>query len=139
MSYNRAQIVSQALTNLSILAEGQAASDSDVSKMDGIVNGAFATLAALNIYTVADYGNLGPVGGNIEDEAFLPLATWLARKACEAFNQPADEKMETELRLAVADLVTIAAPPRSKARLSVEPALRGNGSRGASGRWPNNG
>lgn len=139
MSYTRAQLVNQALTKLSIIAEGQAPSDGDVSKMDGIVNAAMAMLAALDIFYVADFGQLGPTGGTIEDEAFLPLATWLARKACEAFNQPADTKMVTEAALAEADLRTISRPPRSKTRLSIDPALRGNGFRGTSGRWPNNG
>lgn len=139
MSYTRAQVVNQALTKLSIIAEGGAASDGDVSKMDGVVNGAFALLAALDIFYVADFGQLGPTGGDIADEAFLPLSTWLARKACEAFNQPADAKMEAESRFAEADLRTLSRPPRSKTRLSVDPALRGRGFRGISGRWPNNG
>lgn len=139
MSYTRAQLVNKALGKLSILTEGQAPSDGDVSKMDGIVDAAMAMLAALEIYYVADYGQLGPSGGTIEDESFLPLASWLARKACEDFNQPADEKMETESRLAEADLRTISRPPRSRTRLGVDPALRGNGFRGTSGRWPNNG
>jgi hypothetical protein len=139
VSYTRAQLVNKALGKLSILSEGSAPSDGDVSKMDLVVNGAMAMLASLDIYYVADFGQLGPTGGAIEDEAFLPLATWLARKACEDFNQPADEKMEAESRMAEADLRTLARPPRSKTRLTVEPALRGNGFRGTSGRWPNNG
>ena len=137
MSYTRAQLVNKALGKLGVIAEGQAVSDSDASKMDD--NVAMALLAALDIYYVADFGQLGPSGGDIDDAAFLPLATALARKACEDFNQPADTKMETEYRLALAELVTLAAPGRSKARLSVDPALRSSGSRGASGRWPNNG
>jgi hypothetical protein len=139
VSYTRAQLVNKALGKLSVLSEVQAPSDGDVAKMDLVVNGAMAMLAALDIYYVADFGQLGPTGGTIEDEAFLPLATWLARKACEDFNQPADEKMEAESRMAEADLRTLARPPRSKTRLTVEPALRGNGFRGTSGRWPNNG
>lgn len=139
MSYTRAQLVTKALGKLSVIAEGQAVSDGDVSKMDGIVDAAMAMLAALDIYYVADFGQLGPTGGTIEDVAFLPLATWLARKACEDFNQPADEKMEAEARFAEADLRTLSRPPRSKTRLSVDPALRGHGFRGISGRWPNNG
>jgi hypothetical protein len=139
MSYTRAQLVTKALGKLGVIAEGQAVSDGDVSKMDGTVNAAMAMLAALDIYYVADFGQLGPTGGTIEDEAFLPLATWLARKACEDFNQPADEKMEAEARFAEADLRTLSRPPRSKARLSVDPALRGSHFRGISGRWPNNG
>src|SRR5258708_1400692 len=139
MSYTRAQRANKALGKLSVIAEGQAVSDGDVSKMDGIVNAAMAMLAALDIYFVADYGHLGPTGGAIEEEAFLPLATWLARKACEDFNQPADEKMEAEARFAEADLRTLSRPPRSKTRLAVEPALRGNSLRGIAGRLPNNG
>jgi hypothetical protein len=139
VSYTRAQLVNKALGKLGVIAEGQAVSDGDVSKMDGIVDAAMAMLASLDIYFLADFGQLGPTGGAIESEAFLPLATWLARKACEDFNQPADENMEAEARFAEADLRTLARPPRSKTRLTVEPALRGNGFRGTTGRWPNNG
>lgn len=138
MSYTRAQLVNKALGKLGVIAEGQAVSDSDVSKMDGIVDAAMAMLASLDIYYVADYGQRGPSGGSIEPEAFLPLATWIARKACEDFNQPADEKMEAEARFAEADLRTISRPPRSKARLGIESGLR-RGARNASGLWPNNG
>lgn len=139
MSYTRAQLVTKALGKLGVIAEGQGVSDGDMSKMDGIVNGAMAMLASLDIYYIADYGDLGPTGGTIEDDAFLPLATWLARKACEDFNQPADEKMEVEVRLAEADLRTLSRPPRSKTRLTVDPALRGGGLRRGYGIWPNNG
>lgn len=139
MSYTRAQLVNKALGKLGVIAEGQAVSDSDMSKMDGIVDAAMAMLASLDIYYVADYGQLGPTGGTIEPEAFLPLATWLARKACEDFNQPADEKMEAEARFAEAELRTLSAPPRSKTRLTLDPATRGSWYRGNWGIWPNNG
>jgi hypothetical protein len=139
MSYTRAQLVNKALSKLGVIAEGQAVSDGDVLKMDSLVDAAMAMLAALGIYTVADYGQLGPSDGAIEPEAFLPLATWLARTACEDFNQPADTKMVTEAAIAEALLRTLSAPPRSKARLSIDPALRGHGGRGTYGRWPNNG
>lgn len=138
MSYTRAQLINKALGKLGILVEGQAPSDGDVSKMDGVVNGAMALLAALDIYYVADFGQLGPTGGDIDDAAYLSLATYLARKACEEFNQAADTKMVVEAQMAEAELRVLSRPPRSKARLSIDPALRG-GPRGNYGRWPNNG
>ncbi len=92
MPKTRAEFVNQCLTNLGVVAEGQSISDDMVTKMDRIVDPAFATLNSLDIYYVQDPGELGPSDGNIEDEAFLPLADYVANAACPAFNLPADAK-----------------------------------------------
>lgn len=125
MPKTRAEFVNQCLTNLGVVATGQSISDDMVSKMDGIVDPAFATLNSLDIYYVQDAGNLGPSDGNIEDEAFLPLADYVANAACPAFNLPADAKMQALAELAKGALTTIAAPPRSLKRLRVDPAVVG--------------
>ena len=94
MSYDRAQLVTQALIELNVIAEGQSVSDSDMAKMDGYVNGAMSELNGLEIFYVADFGELGPTGGNFDDAAFLSLAKYLANAATAGFNQAADEKMK---------------------------------------------
>lgn len=126
MSKTRAEFVNQCLTNLGIIAEGQPVSDDSVSKMDRIVDPAFATLARLDIYYVQDPGDLGPSDGNIEDEAYLPLADYVANAACPAFNLPADAKMQALAEISKGTLTTLAAPPRSLSRLRVDPALVGH-------------
>lgn len=123
MSKTRAEFVDQCLLNLGILVPGQSTSAENVQKMDGFVDPAFATLAALSIYYVQDAGSAGPVDGAIEDEAFLPLADWVANKACSAFNLPADTKMQTLSMIAEGTLRTIAAPARTLKTLRVDPAL----------------
>jgi len=138
MSYTRAQLVAQALVDLGIIAEGQSVSDTDTSKMDALVEGAMDELAALEIFYVGDYGTPGPTDGAIDNAAFLSLALYLANAACSAFNLPADEKMKALEIEAIAKLRVLSRPPRAKARLSIDPAVRG-GNRGQYARFPNNG
>lgn len=138
MSYKRAQLINQALIDLGVIAEGQAVSDNDASKMDGYVNGAMAELIDLEIYYVADFGQLGPTGGDLPDSAFLSLSRYLANAACAGFNLPADTKMQALETLAIAKLRTLSRPPRSKTRLSIDPAVRAS-NRGVYAKWPNNG
>ena len=123
MSKTRAEFVDQCLLNLGILVPGQSTSAENVQKMDGFVDPAFATLAGLSIYYVQDGGTAGPLDGAIEDEAFLPLADWVANKACSAFNLPADTKMQALATIAEGTLQTLAAPARTLRTLRVDPAV----------------
>lgn len=123
MSKTRAEFVDQCLLNLGILVPGQSTSVENVQKMDGFVDPAFATLGALGIYYVQDAGTAGPIDGDIEDDAFLPLADWVANKACPAFNLPADQKMQALAMLAEDTLRTISAPARTLRTLRVDAAL----------------
>ena len=91
--------------------------------MDGIIDPSVALLGRLDIYYVQDVGEQGPIGGSIEDEAFLPLADYIANRACAAFNLPADTKMQVLSQLAEATLTTLAAPARTRRTLAVDPAL----------------
>jgi hypothetical protein len=138
MSYTRAQLVTQALLDLGVIAEGQSVSDTDTSKMDGVVDAAMAELAALDIYYVADSGTQGPSGGDIDAGAFLSVSLYLANAACSAFNMSSDEKMKALEIEAIRKLRTLSRPPRSNQRLRIDPILRG-GNRGQWARWPNNG
>ena len=124
MSKTRAEFVDQCLLNLGILVPGQSTSAENVQKMDGFVDPAFALLASLSIYYVQDGGTAGPSDGAIEDEAFLPLADWVANKACPAFNLAADAKMQALSMIAEDTLRTLSAPARTRRTLSVEPALQ---------------
>lgn len=138
MSYTRRQLVTRALGNLGIIAEGQDPSDTEILKMDALVDATMAELVELEIYYVADFGQAGPTGGELDDAAFLSLALYLANAACPDFNLPADEKMKALEAEAIAKLRTLSRPPRAKARLSIDPAVRG-AARGPSVRWPYNG
>lgn len=133
MSKTRAEFINQCLTNLGVIAEGQSIDADLVSKMDTIVDPALATLAKLEIYYVQDAGEIGPSGGEIEDSAYLPLADWVANKACSGFNLPADQKMQALAMLAEATLITLSAPSRTFNRLRIDPALRSR--RGWYGGW----
>jgi hypothetical protein len=124
MSKTRAQLINQALVNLGIIAEGQNVNDTDIDKMDVIIDPAVALLARKSIYYVQDPGSIGPVDGAIEDEAYLPLADWIANRACSAFNLPADQKLQALASLAEGDLITISAPGRTLRTLRIDPALQ---------------
>lgn len=118
MSKTRAELINQVLDRLNILVWGQTPSDEDVQKVDRLVDGAVAELAALNIYYVQDPGTLGPSDGAIEDEAFLALADYIA-----GFHLVADERIQALSAIAVAKLRTIAAPARTLRTLRVDHAL----------------
>ncbi len=124
MSKTRADLIERALFNLGVLAVGQVQSPEDAQKMDGYVDPTVALLASLQIYYVQDAGTEGPTDGAIEDEAFLPLADYLAMKAAVAFNLAGDAKLTALGLQAESDLRTIAAPARTLKTLRVDPALQ---------------
>ena len=124
MPKTRAEFVNQCLLNLGVIAAGQSIDADLVLKMDGFVDPSFALLARLEIYYVQDAGSAGPIDGAIEDEAYLPLARWVANEACSGFNLPADEKMQALAILAEGTLRTLAAPARTLRTLNVDPATR---------------
>ena len=99
--------------NMGVLAVGQIVSSEDVLKMDGYVDPTVALLSGLSIYYVQDAGSAGPTGGDIEDEAFLALADYLAMKAAVAFNLGDDAKLTALGLKAESDLRTISAAPRT--------------------------
>lgn len=123
MSKTRADLINQCLTNLGVIAAGQSIDADLVLKMDGFIDPAVALLSSLGIYYVQDAGSAGPVDGSIEDEAFLPLASWIANQACSGFNLPADTKMQALAMIAEGNLRTIGAPARTLRTLRVDPAL----------------
>jgi hypothetical protein len=123
MSKTRAELINQCLTDLGVIAAGQSIDADLVAKMDGYIDPAVALLARLEIYYVQDAGSLGPSDGAIEDEAFLPLATWIANQSCSGFNLPADAKMQALAMIAEDNLRTISAPARTLRTLRVDPAL----------------
>lgn len=124
MSKTRADLIERALFNLGVLAVGQVQSPEDVLKMDGYVDPTVALLSSLQIYYVQDAGSAGPTDGAIEDEAFLPLADYLAMKAAVAFNLGGDAKLTALGLQAESDLRTIAAPARTLKTLRVDPAVQ---------------
>lgn len=127
MPKTRAEFIERCLFNLGVIAEGQSISDQDVSKMDGIVDPAFAELSSPNvdIYYVQDGGSIGPTGGAIEDDAFLSLADYVANRACSSFNLPADVKLQAVALIAEGRLRTLSAPPRTQRTLRIDPSLQG--------------
>lgn len=119
MSKSRAELINQILDRLQILVYGQAPSAQDVQKVDLIIDGAVAQLSALDIFTVQDPGSLGPVDGAIEDEAFLPLADYIA-----SFHLLADARIQALATIAESNLRILAAPARTLKFLKIDPALR---------------
>lgn len=120
MSKTRAEFINQVLDRLQILVHGQAPSAENVQKVDILIDPAFDMLRGLNIYYVQDAGEIGPTGGDIQDEAFLPLADYVASK-----HLLADARMQALAMQAEKDLKTIAAPPRTLQFLRIDPALWG--------------
>lgn len=118
MSKTRNDLINQVLDRLQILVYGQSPSTEDVQKVDRLIDGAVAQLAALDIYYVQDPGELGPSDGAIEDEAFLALADYIAQ-----FHLLADTRIQALSSIAEGNLRTLAAPARTRRTLRVDPAL----------------
>lgn len=118
MSKTRAELINQVLDRLQILVYGQTASNEDVQKVDLLVDTAIAQLAALDIYYVADPGEVGPLDGAILDEEFLPLADYIAQ-----FHLLADTRTQALAQIAEANLRKLAAPARTLRTLRVDPAV----------------
>lgn len=118
MSKTRAEVINQVLDRLQILVYGQSPSDEDIQKVDRLFDGAVAQLNSLDIYYVSDPGTLGPSDGAIEDEAFLPLADYIAQ-----FHLLADTRQQALAQIAEENLRILAAPPRTRRTLRVDPAL----------------
>lgn len=87
MPKSRREFIDLVLDNLGVLVPGQSPGDEAVSRIDGIIDPSFATLAALGIIYVADAGTPDPpAGGQIDDAAFIPLGDWVAFQVGGAFN-----------------------------------------------------
>lgn len=79
----RADLVNQALSNLRVLAAGQAPAEEDYKAVDDHVDATFAQLSARDIVTVGD-------DSQIPIEWFMPLSVLLAQDAAIQFGMPAD-------------------------------------------------
>jgi hypothetical protein len=63
-----------------------------------------------------------PIDGAIEDEAFLPLADWIANKACAGVQSAGRRKDAGPRHAGRGTLRTLAAPARTLRTLRVDPA-----------------
>lgn len=128
MSKTREQVIEQALRNLMVIAEGQTVSQSDVDKIDLIVDGACGELADLAIFYVGDRGQIGPTGGDFDDSAYLSIADYLAYRALSTFPMAVDG--QARLKAAHDDAITrlraLSGAPRGRRELRVDPATRQN-------------
>jgi hypothetical protein len=113
----RRNLIEQALSNLGVLASGQAAEIEDVSRVDGFVDPVLAMLASTDVITIAHSEEI-PV------EAFLPLAAVLANAAKASFGRAGDPALQAEAEMAKADLKTISRPAGAVPLLRTDSVLR---------------
>lgn len=139
MSKTRQQVIEQALRNLMVIAEGQAVSQTDVDKIDLIIDGVCGELADLSIFYVGDRGLTGPSGGDFDDSAYLSIADYLAYRALSTFPMSADGQARMKMASydAVMRLRALSGAPRGRRELRVDPATRQNRI-GTYAPWPNN-
>ncbi len=119
----RSELILEALDQLGILVPGQSPSAAIVNKMDGVVDPIMERLAALGIYYVDDYGELGPEGGSIESSAFISIAAYLANAAAAKFNLAADTKLKALAIEAEQDLRTLARPASTRKFLKTDAGI----------------
>ncbi len=119
----RQELIIEALDQLGIIVPGQAPSSTVMNKMDGILDPALEKLSGLDIYYVADAGEIGPTGGEIESSAFLSIAAYLANTAAPKFNLPADVKLKALALEAEQDLRTLARPASTRKFLRIDAGI----------------
>src|SRR5215471_16301027 len=139
MSKTRAEVIEQALSNLMVIAEGQSVSDTDVQKLDLILDGVCAELSSLSIFYVADTGQIGPSGGDYDEAAYLSIADYLAWRGLSTFpmGQDGQARIVSAATEAEKRLRALSGAPRGRRELKIDPALR---TRGTASRapFPNN-
>lgn len=87
MSYTRAQLIEKALIDLGAAGVGQAASTDDTDTVDAVIDALIDDLSFRNVFYVADAGELGPTGGEIENHAFRHLVRLLVEECAPAFGR----------------------------------------------------
>lgn len=119
----RQELIIEALDQLGIIVPGQAPSSTVMNKMDTILDPVIEQLDGLGIYYVADAGEIGPTGGEIESSAFLALGAYLANAAAAKFNLPADAKLKALAIEAEQTLRTLARPASTRKFLKMDGAF----------------
>jgi len=126
MPRTRRELIDQTIIKLGVLIPGQSPSDENVSMVDIILNPLVAMMAALDIYYLADIGTPNPpTGGEVPDEAFLPIADKAAWAAAGSFNQSDSAVLKVLNDQADMDLRTMSRPARTRQTLGTDRQLRG--------------
>jgi hypothetical protein len=126
MPKTRRELIDQTIDKLGVLIPGQAPSDESVSKVDRILDPLVAMMAALDIYYLPDIGTPNPPnGGEVPDEAFLPIADKAAWASAGSFNQADSASLKVLNDQADIDLRMMSRPARTRQTLSTDWQLRG--------------
>lgn len=86
----RLDLINRALTEIGKLESGQTASAEDVATVDELVDPMIEDLSARQVIHVADAGDPGPTGGQIEAAPFLHLARLLGELIAPGFGRSSD-------------------------------------------------
>src|SRR4051812_41465295 len=126
MAHTRRELIDQVLDNLGILVPGQSPGDEAVSRVDGVIDPTFATLAAQGIVYVGDSGTRDPpAGGQIDDALFLPLASCVAWSVAGGFNLSDSPSLKTLQIEAISTLRIIGRPASTRRTLTTDNQLSG--------------
>lgn len=126
MAKTRRQLIDQVLDNLGVLVPGQSPGDEAVSRVDGVIDPALATLGNQGIVYVADSGTPNPpAGGEIDDGLFLPLASCVAWAAAGGFNLADSPSLKALQIEAISTLRIIGRPASTRRTLGTDIQLRG--------------
>jgi hypothetical protein len=126
MPKTRRELIDLVLDNLGVLVPGQSPGDEAVSRVDGIIDPSFATLAALGIAYVADAGTPDPPdGGEIDDAIFIPLGDWVAWQVAGGFNLSDSPSLKTLADQAEKTLRIIGRPASTRRTLRTDLQLAG--------------
>lgn len=121
MYRTRKDIIDKVLYILGV-ADGYVSAE-DSEKVDRNIDGARSTLSGLDIVDVGDVGSLGPVGGQMYEAFFEPFCAFLAEIVAPEFGADVSPSVAARAEMAKATLKTLAAPPRTRRTLRIDPAL----------------
>jgi hypothetical protein len=122
----RRELIDAVLDNLGVLVPGQAPSNEEVSRVDVMLDPAFAEFAALGSVYVADPGTQDPpTGGQIDLATFGCLSDLLADWMAGAFNQAGNPSLKALAIEAEETLRRIGRPASTRATLKTDWQLRG--------------
>jgi hypothetical protein len=121
----RADLITEVLDQLGVLAAGQTPAAEDVAKIDNRLDNVLEEISALGIYTVQMPGTIGAADGEYPAEIIPSLGSCVANRCAGSFGLGGDPALDVMARRAEKTLYTIQRPLPARRFLNTDAALRG--------------
>lgn len=123
----RAELIAQVLDNLGVISRGQAPTDNDISKVDGVLDPIFASLDGRDVVSIDEPGTPDPpTGGEYDLSIFLALADVVANRCAGSFNLAGDAQLFVLSQKGEEEMRILTAPSKTRKFLRTDSAVSGN-------------